>query len=506
MANIEPDKNSKTEDGATETAPLAAQSVKKNFWYQSLYQVLILIIPFFIAPFLTRTLGADPLGEYNYAISYVTYFVSFAGLGIGKYGVRLITANKNNRMNLRKAFWSLYVVHFFSSILALGAYIIFAFFFYRTNTFYFIGIITVAAALFDTTFLFTGLENFRIVVLCNFAVKVLTTILTFTLIKSPNDVYLYAIIVACGVALSYLCLMPWIFKNIRPIKTSPKEWLVHIKPLLTLYIGIVAITSYTTFDKTILGLKNMVTEVAFYNYADKIIDLVKTLLSIAVTVTFPHVCSLIEDHKEKEATKFIDICIEFVTLLGIGSFFGLLALGKEIAVIYYGEEFAGAGVMLLWMSILPYLVGMNNIRVSLFMIPYHKDLQLTIVYVCASLLNIGVSFLLVNAMGSSGVIVGSIAVEFCNYVTFTIFSRKLISWKSCVFTVIPYGLFGGVMFVSLFLLKRIWSVSILHLVLLLLIGFTLYLALSLVYLFCFSRQKEYCRSLLAHKFRKRKTK
>lgn len=56
-------------------------SVKKNFIYNSAFQVLILLVPFVTTPYVSRVLGADNIGKYSYASAMVTYFTLLAALG-----------------------------------------------------------------------------------------------------------------------------------------------------------------------------------------------------------------------------------------------------------------------------------------------------------------------------------------------------------------------------------------------------------------------------------------
>ena len=86
---------------------MAAQSLKGNFIFQSLYQVITLVIPFIVAPYLTRVLGSNNLGIYTYVGSIASYFVILANLGISKHGQRIIASRRNDNIELRKAFWSL---------------------------------------------------------------------------------------------------------------------------------------------------------------------------------------------------------------------------------------------------------------------------------------------------------------------------------------------------------------------------------------------------------------
>ena len=44
-------------------------NVKKNFIYNLMYQILIMIIPLITAPYLARVIGADGVGTYSYTYS-----------------------------------------------------------------------------------------------------------------------------------------------------------------------------------------------------------------------------------------------------------------------------------------------------------------------------------------------------------------------------------------------------------------------------------------------------
>ena len=57
---------------------MAQSSIKKNFFYQMIYQVLIIILPFITSPYIARVIGANGLGTYSYSYSIAYYFVLFS--------------------------------------------------------------------------------------------------------------------------------------------------------------------------------------------------------------------------------------------------------------------------------------------------------------------------------------------------------------------------------------------------------------------------------------------
>ena len=51
------------------------KSITKNYLYNLIYQILIIIVPLFTTPYLSRVLGAENIGIYSYTLSIATYFL-----------------------------------------------------------------------------------------------------------------------------------------------------------------------------------------------------------------------------------------------------------------------------------------------------------------------------------------------------------------------------------------------------------------------------------------------
>ena len=76
---------------------MAKVSIKRNYIYNTLYQILTLIIPLVTAPYISRVLGSDGVGIYSYTKSIVTYFTLFAALGTASYGEREIAQKRDSK-------------------------------------------------------------------------------------------------------------------------------------------------------------------------------------------------------------------------------------------------------------------------------------------------------------------------------------------------------------------------------------------------------------------------
>ena len=73
------------------------KSIKKNYLYNLIYQVLILVLPILTTPYISRVLGPENVGIYSYTISIVTYFSLFGSLGVSLYGQREIAYARERR-------------------------------------------------------------------------------------------------------------------------------------------------------------------------------------------------------------------------------------------------------------------------------------------------------------------------------------------------------------------------------------------------------------------------
>uniref|UniRef100_UPI0022E62F14 oligosaccharide flippase family protein n=1 Tax=Vagococcus bubulae TaxID=1977868 RepID=UPI0022E62F14 len=164
-----------------------------NFMYQLIYQITIIILPIITIPIVSKNLGVEGLGVYNYVSSIVNYFVLFAGLGLANYGIREISIVRNNKKNLSKKFWELELFNIIIAISILFIYILFLILL-NDRLFFLISGITLLATLFDISWFYYGIEDFKIISLINFIIKIISFLCILFFIKNTDDLWLYFLI------------------------------------------------------------------------------------------------------------------------------------------------------------------------------------------------------------------------------------------------------------------------------------------------------------------------
>ena len=228
------------------------KNLSKNLVYNIIYQVLLYIIPFILTPYLSRTLGATQIGEYSYTYSIVYYFMLFTLLGINNYGVRKISKAKHEKDALGEAFSSIYGLQLFLGLISLIVYNLVSVVLLSTHhTILLIHNLFLISAVVDINWFFFGIEKFDITVTRNAIIKVLSTLLIFMLVKSPDSILIYTIIMAGSTLLSQLYLVAILHKyiNFYPLDI-PKSIKLHFTKCLLLFIPVIAYSIYRVMDKT----------------------------------------------------------------------------------------------------------------------------------------------------------------------------------------------------------------------------------------------------------------
>lgn len=88
------------------------KSITKNYIYNLIYQIMLLILPLITAPYISRVLGAENIGIYSYTLSISAYFILFGSLGIALYGQREIAYKQKDKEKYSITFWEIFFLEY----------------------------------------------------------------------------------------------------------------------------------------------------------------------------------------------------------------------------------------------------------------------------------------------------------------------------------------------------------------------------------------------------------
>ena len=162
----------------------------KNYIYNSLYQVMLIIIPLITTPYLTRTLGKTFLGIDSYVLSIVQLTNVIGALGTNTYAYREIAYVRDDKNKLISTFWELVIIRIVLCTVSCLVYVCIAL---RSEyrTIFGIQTITIISYFFDVSWFFIGMEEMKPVVIRNVCVKAVATACIFLLVREPEDIYIY---------------------------------------------------------------------------------------------------------------------------------------------------------------------------------------------------------------------------------------------------------------------------------------------------------------------------
>ena len=388
-------------------------NIKKNFIYNVLYQILIMILPLITTPYIARVIGANGVGVQSYTYSVVNYFVLFAMLGVNNYGNRSIAAVRDDKEKLSKTFWSIYGLQAILSIIMLIIYMFYLIFITNENK-VIAGIqsIYIFSALLDINWFFFGIENFKITVTRNAFIKVISAFSIFIFVKKQDDLYIYSLILVIGTIISQAILWFFIKQYIYFVRVKIKDILEHLKPNLVLFVPVIAVSIYKVMDKIMIGSLSSMTQVGFYENSEKIINIPLGFIVALGTVMLPRMSNLLANGLLEESKKYISISMEFVMFIAIGSSFGLAAIAPIFVPIFLGREFTDCidVVVLLVITIL-FIAWANVIRTQ-YLIPKKMDKVYIVSTALGAVVNFGINIFLIGIYGAKGASIGTIFAEF----------------------------------------------------------------------------------------------
>lgn len=467
-------------------------NIKKNFLFQFTYQILAIILPLISAPYISRVLGAEAVGIQSLTYNIANYFVILSLLGLATYGNRSIAKVKSNQEKLNNTFSELFFLHILISSVITVLYFVFVFFIVNEyKEIYLISSIYVIFCAFDINWLFFGLEEFKITVIRGTFIKVVATISIFIFIKSINDLWIYVLILASSTAISYLSIWPFIKGRVSFVRVNIKDaFKKHFGGLFLLFIPTIAINLYRNLSKIMIGFLSNTEQLGYFDSVEKIMILLVGMISALGVVFLPRMSS-IAANKSDEATinRVIEDTLVVNSFLSYAFLFGIAGISLQFVPIFFGESFASAGPLLLYLSITIPLMAISNLIRMVYLIPFNKDKLYVISIISGLIINVILNFLLIKPFGAFGGVISVIISEFLVFILHVIFGRTKFKIKTLLNANLPFIFIGISMFIIIFFFgKFVVKSSVLLLIVQIFIGGTIYIALSFLYLLMFKKE------------------
>ena len=460
---------------------MSPKSIKKNYIFNVAYQILTILTPLITAPYLSRVLQPDGIGRVSFAESIVSYFSLVAVMGISSYGQREISYVQNDVAKHSEVFWNAKILGFCTAGITIVIYIIFSLLQKENATLYLILTLNLVANFFDITWFFQGMEDFAKTVTRNAIVKIMQICYIFLFVKDKTDLPLYVLGLGLFTMLGNLSLWPYLPKYITKVKLSALKPFKDFKVVLSLFIPSVAIQIYTVLDKTMIGvITGSEYENGYYEQAMKISKMLLVLVTSLSTVMVPRIGHLFENNKKDEIQRYMYRGYRFVWFLGIPMCLGIIMTADNFVPWFFGAGYEKVVPLLQILSLLIIIIGFSNVVGLQYLIPTKRQNKFSISVMLGAVVNFCMNTFMIYFFKSIGAAIASVVAETVVTMSMIIFIRKELSARLMLMEGRNYFIAGAVMALALLPLARLFSPSVIHTLVMVVVGAAVYFAVLLI--------------------------
>lgn len=467
---------------------------RKNYLYSLIYRLSICILPLIVTPYIARVLGAENAGLYAFSSTIACYFIMFGKLGLDNYGSRTIASCKDNPDIRSKAFWGIFVMQMITSVTSVLIYVLLVItVFKKDQHIYWLQLMYVGSVLFDFSWFFYGLEKFKITTLRSVITRLLIIICVLAFVKTKDDLPVYTGIMAACFLLEQIQLLPFLIRKVRWVPLKKDDILCHAIPNLKLFIPLLALSIYNWMDKIMLGaLLNSTAVVAFYTYAENIINLPKGLLSALDTVMLPRISNLAANRHKEQGIQKMQNSIRINSFISCALAFGIAGLAPEFVPWFLGSEYRPTITLTMQLSVAMIPMGITSVIQTQYLIPFKKEKIYIQSVSLGALINFILNAALIPIYGAVGAVLGTLAAEIavCIYQIHRI--RDVLSFKALFKKLLPFLICGIFEFGVIYALNSLRIYTLLQLIIQIIAGGFAYTAGCIIYSIYISRE---CKNL-----------
>lgn len=452
------------------------KSLTINYLYNFAYKILTLITPLITTPYVSRILGVENIGIYNYTYSTLSYFVLFGVLGFQMYGQREIAYQYNNEEFRIKLFWEIALVKLFSITTVT---IIYYLFLLQTEyrLIYAIWGIELIANAIDISWYYYGMEEFKIITIRNFIVKLTGITCIFLFVKSKDDLLIYIFCNVIFLFLGNLSLWLGVKKNIGRPSFDYKIIFEHLKVAFIFFLPQCLDSIYMLMDKVMLGNLSTMQQVGIYGQADKIIKMTVTLITSMGLVISPRIAQCYASKDFINLKKYMRNGFLFVFSLGIPMTFGLIGIAPVFSDWFFGVGYEGVSKIISMLSPIIVFMGLNSVMGWQYLMTVGREKDFIKSVAIGATANLVINILLIPTMGATGAVIASLVSMILMTAINMYWIKNTISYNEII-SMLPKPIFSTIiMFLFVILIGRYVASGIVTTMVQGIVGIVIYCAL-----------------------------
>jgi O-antigen/teichoic acid export membrane protein len=401
------------------------KSLFKNFIYKLVLSFFNVIVPILVIPYVYRVIGSDGIGKVEYANSLFMYFFLIGGLGIYSYGMREVSAVRDDPAKIRGLFSSLLVIAVLSNFIALAAFL--GFILIKTPSGGVSILLFILAANFLSNIIYVewlneAFENFGFITVKTVAVRLISVAALFLFVRTPSDVWVYLSVMTAYTFVNNLASFCWIGRRIgftlRAVSVRR-----HIRPLIYITVMTNGWLLYGQLDRLFLGSYSSMDQVAWYGAASKIIDILFPFLMAVVAVTAPRLSYYLAGDRANYDS-LISRIASMALFVMIPASVGVFMLSDEIIFVLGGEQFAPASLALRILAFDMTILSVERILTNNVLFMFRKERLLNFIIIGFGLANLAAKYVMRGSLTAANAMAVMVVVHLSLTIVQYVYARK----------------------------------------------------------------------------------
>ncbi|MBR2663744.1 MAG: polysaccharide biosynthesis C-terminal domain-containing protein, partial [Clostridia bacterium] len=172
-------------------------------------------------------------------------------------------------------------------------------------------------------------------------------------------------------------------------------------------------------------------------------------------VMMPKISHMQKNGETEAIRRHIDRSMDGVLCMVSGMAFGVAAVARPFAILFYGADFAASGELMIPLAFTLIMIGFANVIRTQWVLPQGRD-EIFVKSVCTgAVVNLIVNTLLIPRMQAMGAVAGTLMAEGTVPLVQWIILRKELPYGRFLGYVLKYAIIGGIMLAAVRVAARI---------------------------------------------------
>lgn len=401
----------------------------KNFVVYGFGQIINLISPLLVIPYIVRICGEEGLGKSGVGLSFA--FIAIVLVDYGSYinGTRLISINRDNKEMLEKTFNTIYLSKAILLLIVLMFSIIIIFtvpFFYKDSVQILLSLFFVIGQFINPIWFFQGIQNFKWITIINIFSKIVYVLTVFIFIKKPEDYIYVNFFLGSGLIIASSISFIWIYSTYSfSIKNASfSEAFLLIKSEFTLTISQLFLSFYYYAPIMIISFIGGNYMAGQYRIIDQIIMIFRTYFQMFFNFIYADVCLQVNKNTSRGFQKWkIKNGLNYIMVLIVLFIF---SLNTKLILTFFKVNDESLDQMSNYLKlglVIPLLMGVS-LSLKQLIFSTNKNKQYIWITILSTIFSVIMMFFLLEFFGLIGAFITSIFIEFIIIISYIVILKR----------------------------------------------------------------------------------